>query len=390
MLFILFHYFSKEVEVSFFTQQKAITNTSHLQPIFSDWFSIYGEKGIETTRVFEDDRNTFSSGKVWILCSTFSVNDKRGSNGGAICFTSSSDKSKMLVEQCSFHQCSCGESAWGGAIFFGYNGECVLSFVCGFGCSGAVYGLFSYIEVDQNGAHKNQIFDSTIAMTHESDMWCTLDHWYGNFLCSGVNVSNNIAYQTSGVLVFNAGSSSFSFCSFRQNIVTTYSLIYCQQSSSTTIRKTNIIENTQEGPDNGLIYAESTSMKMIECSILGNTPNKGKVFSSTRGRISCDSCSIDINQNQDIITMNPPEYSSINYYDFLNLGDCQKGIDSWNSIFPVLPTLPQKTPAITPLKTPEKTPNETPQKTIKPRTLIYSKNHLFRSATFIWILNPYS
>ena len=66
---------------------------------------------------------------------------KASSTGGAI-YVSSTNYTKILIEQSSFSKCQVTYGYNGGAIYIGSQGNCVLYGVCGYAC--CTTSVFSY------------------------------------------------------------------------------------------------------------------------------------------------------------------------------------------------------------------------------------------------------
>ena len=102
-------------------------------------------------------------------------------------------------------------------------------------------------------------------------------HRQGNISWKGVNISHNIVNTISGVFFYDPFSvGSLSYCSFRKNTATFYNVIYFDFKEHH-IEYINIIENSQETSERGLIFTSGT-LKMRHCSIFGNTPKENKMF----------------------------------------------------------------------------------------------------------------
>ena len=167
--------------------------------------------------------------------------------------------SRMLVEFCSFSTCS--SISYGGAIYFGAYGQCVLSSLCGIKCATDTnyHGQFCYIQVANEEHSLNYIIDSSVTLTKQTKAHATLEHLCGNISCNEVNVSNNEIKQASGLAILSASKSSISFCSFRNNNSTDYSCII-YYSSIHNITNTNIIENNQETSTSGIFFNKSSDI----------------------------------------------------------------------------------------------------------------------------------
>ena len=213
------------------------------------------------------------------------------------------------------------------------------------------YGQFCYVWVFDDSQYKNHIIDSSVTLTEKKYeyQYSTLYHWNGNISCKGVNVSYNEVFSTSGIYINNPSISYISFSSFRNNKATgsdSYSsiCIYCY-SKTHQMTNTNIIENNPQGSSFGIIYTRNLAiLTMKHCSVFGNCNNDiGKVFDADSGSITCDNCSIGSDQKGSFTTLNTASESFINYYEYLELDECKRGLDSWGTLYPIMPT-PKQTP----------------------------------------------
>ena len=259
---------------------------------------------------------------------------------------SSTSSSLMLVELCSFNTCSTGLQH-GGAICFSDQGQCVLSSVCGVKCytgSGRYFGQFCYVYVTNNQDNKNHIIDSSVTLTKQTNAHCTLYLLCGNVSCKGVNVSNNEVNQFSGIEIDSPSICSISYSSFRNNTATYYVCICCDEESQQEMSYSNIIDNNQESSSYGIIYTEtSTNLTMIHCSVYGNCNSEnGTVFYAYSGTsIACTYCSMTEDKKtskyETVIYNEEPPESFINYYKYLELNECKRGLDEWSNIKPITP-----------------------------------------------------
>ena len=258
-------------------------------------------------------------------------------------FYSSTLSSLMLIEECSFNSCS--SSDYGGVVFFFQNGQCVFSSVCGIRSKSGRWGQFSSVYVSSDFQHKNQIIDSSFALTQQtsSDSNDILYHINGNVSCKGVNISKNKVYQYSGILIETPSKSLFSFTSFRNNTALNSNCIFFNKGSSTEIFYSNIIENNHPAKNHGIIETTETSLTMIHCSIFDNCLTEGLVFYAVNGPIICSECSISENQSKS--TLGPVEINLtskffINEYSFLELDECKRALKIWGDVFQRIPTKP--------------------------------------------------
>ena len=121
-----------------------------------DWSSYFGPPNIEQTKPEYNEHNSYSTTSnniwiinIWIINTNFILTSTSRGNGGAVAYHSSSS-SKLLIEYSSFHGCNC--TNYGGAIYFGEFGQCVISYACGYKCSTGnnFNGQFSYYSLFMN------------------------------------------------------------------------------------------------------------------------------------------------------------------------------------------------------------------------------------------------
>ena len=216
----------------------------------------------------------------------------------SIQYSTLNENSKLLVELSSFNFCS--SSQRGGAISDCDSGQCILSSVCGVKCT-SEEGQFCYLVASYGYDNKNYIIDSSVTSSENTKAYYTLYQQCGDVSCEGVNVSNNVANSYSGLRVFNPSISSILFCSFKNNTAAgdPYSYVCLDfLFNSHKMNHTNIIENNQQSLTYGIIYTASLAeLTMSHCSVYGNCNNKkGKVFYVSSGVITCNYCSIGLDQ----------------------------------------------------------------------------------------------
>ena len=187
----------------------------------------------------------------------------------------------------------------------------------------------------------------------------------GNVSCKGVNVSNTEVNQISGIDI-SYTTSSISFSSFRNNTATGNSCFYLFNfnQSSHKITNTNIIENRGKSNFNGIVTCYQATLSLNHCSVFGNSaPNAYIFFIGISGSIAFTKCSISDDQkkcNSNSINYGTTDKLFINYYEYLELDECKRGLDVWSNILPNTPTpIPFST------QTPKRTPQKTPINTIK-------------------------
>ena len=306
----------------------------HFQSFVETSWSEYYEEVPDTVKTnLTADQHIDVFGNIWVCNCKFSVLDHSG-NGAAICKSLSSGISNMLIEFSIFQECTTAKSE-GGAIYFN-KGQCVIASSCGYKCiAGYGYpGEFSRILVSSGS--KNYIIDSSITKAKTEIGEVTLYHAFGNFLCKGVNVSNNELYLYSGIRIWDPSTSLISFSSFRNNNATNGGCIDFY-SGSHQMKNTNIIENNQLGSQYGIIFARNiANLTMNHCSVYDKSQT---VFCAATGSsIICDDCSMADDQKtitSGSVIINKLSGSFINSYEYLNLGDCQTEIAIRDDINPV-------------------------------------------------------
>ena len=323
--------------------------------LHEDWATFFPpSEGYEAGQAFEGidstSRNTIPESSNYYISNC----DFTESTECSIYFyqTQASKSSILLVEKCFFDAIS--NNNHGGAIHFYDYGQCVLSSVCGSKCHTSDYrsGQFCYVYASQDPKCKNHIIESSFILSQQANARNTFYHYQGDIKCHGVNASDNEVSLDCGLYIGKPANSSMTFSSFRNNtaiegLTTGYACIHCYSGYEQFIHQisyTNIIENKQDSDEYGIIYTEgSANLTMKHCSVYGNCNNgKGTVFYVSSGSITCIDCSVDGNQKTStsgtFTFKEDPSEPFLNYYKFLNLDECNAGLDSWGTLYPILPT----------------------------------------------------
>ena len=243
--------------------------------INEDWFSVYGENISPNTgnTKFRERQGNFGTGNIYVFNCEFYKCESANSRGGAI-FVSSVQTTKALFEKCSFFKCKTTNSNYeGAAIWFGKEGNCVISQVCGYGCYSANYYSFSYICSTDDVNYKNCIEDSSISFS-ESLGSITLCHDYGKNLVNRINCSSNINNRNT-IYCIPTSSSDVNgyilFCSFVNNTVIQNRIITNDNpSTSYLIASCNVLNNKQEDFSTYGIVLAYGNMKIDSSCIQGN------------------------------------------------------------------------------------------------------------------------
>ena len=164
--------------------------------------------------------NGASSYSYYLKCCLF---DKLSdpSYGAAFYMKSTSDNSKILIEDISISECSVSSDA-GGGIYFATQGQIVIYKVCGNKCKTCSngYGEFSYTftsEATSSLIQLNSVFltsaincgsytATSYSQIRSERRYSNIRCWYGNQTINAVNSSNNACYEAS--FIFVGGSSS--------------------------------------------------------------------------------------------------------------------------------------------------------------------------------------
>jgi hypothetical protein len=281
----------------------------HSRTIWSDFnASEYRSSQLYTSR------QTSSSSSVHISnCLFRSIT--AGSDGGAFYSTSVLN---LFVESTSFFSCKTS-TYYGGAIYFSNsNGQCVLHEVCGYDCcstypsSGSCYtfGQFIYAVVNDAASSKNYVSYSSVVrcVNDRSYSYYTLWLVNGNIFCPSVNFSMNKGHYQ--LIHYNptcdssSVTTSFSYSSFADNIVTGYTyLLLWKKGANFEIKSCNILRNIQGVVGSqGTIYTCGNLMIENSC-ILENTATYSFLQGNSNCRITLSNCTADKTASNGYLTI---------------------------------------------------------------------------------------
>ena len=245
------------------------------------------------------------------LVDSFFDNIISGTNGGAICISSTTDSSQMLIEVCIFNDCHTN-SEYGGAIFMGYPvtssngaGSCVVHKCCSNNCSSTStrysYGHFIYTMLSNDNDHINKFLDSSVINSKQINFESegTIELLYGEITINTLNLSENQCVVCPAIWCYQGSSNtklicSIKFCSIRNNVGLVSTLAISTTFASCT--NSNFIENTASYY--GLIQAH-TEMIVEGCTILEN--KAASTFYCNTGPITVINCTIT---EEDVIKTN--------------------------------------------------------------------------------------
>jgi len=222
--------------------------------------------------------------QVWVNDCRF-IGLASSSDGGAIYYSSSDIK--MVVEQCLFKNCDAGSR--GGCIHFSSSGKSgiVLSKCYASKCKSSQStsqqsGSFAYISVNEKS--RNELLwvsYSQCASSTYNNPEQTLSVSDGLVLYANDNISNNLAYQVSGMKLDGLDEGSIiKFSNIAHNNATNY---YCLTfySSSIVFKNINFINNTEGQPTSsyyGIIFCQSSSIIRFEDSVFIHNDYRENAF----------------------------------------------------------------------------------------------------------------
>ena len=266
-----------------------------------DWFSAYGSSAPSPTISagrYTERKDVSQSVEIFVAACEFFKCEASNGNGGALCI-STSDSSKVLVEKSMFVNCSASSDC--GAIYVGNDGSCVISEVCGYGCTAKSSRLFSEITCTSDAQHKNDLIYSSIALSRNEACSFTnvikggivsyKNNNFSNNKCKDCpafwfnpstsssdvacffyynSISNNTATESRVVSFSNGGPFETKFCNIIDNeisVVTNYAIIWTNR--KLTIENSCIIKNcaTYTFPSSG-----NTNIK--NCTLDSNVDSK--------------------------------------------------------------------------------------------------------------------
>jgi hypothetical protein len=290
----------------------------------SDWISVYGTvaPSLAIPKGRYNERHSFNGGNIYVFgCDFFECYSS--AFGGAILISTSSS-TKLLVEASMFT--SCRTSGNGGAMYCSFNGNSVLSQVCGLFCSSSNDEGFAEIDCNNNQG-MNEIKSSSICYSYCPD-FNTIDNRNSVIVYSDVNNSHNECEYNACCYVWPSPSTVclFSFSSFINSTANGYRNICLDyDDSNKTIKMCNVIKNKQvsASTSDGIIklygYCEIISTCILENSATYT------IWGSSSSNIVLQSCSLNndisskINKEMKIIS---PIGPNVNNLIHLSTGGC--------------------------------------------------------------------
>ena len=251
-------------------------------------------------------------------------------NGGAISF--SKDKSKLLVEKCSFINCTAEEDT--AAIRIQY-GNFALSFVCGFSCKAKSYDCFSSSFGDSN-RNLNLIHDVSVSNC-EATSGFTMVYRYGYIQAKSINLSSNKATWYSALTCYpnankNGIGSHISYCSFSNNTAKDFD-VYLNNQYNTECKQEITCCNIIHFKGDNAIRCNGQINIIHSCII----DNKGPYFytdnENTNIQIKCSHLDrFSFRGNGSVIQTSKDE-PFILALPFISTGNCVNIFDNANNLF---------------------------------------------------------
>ena len=197
------------------------------------------------------------------------------SAGDGSTITFSKPKNNLLIEKCSFFNCTTTNSS--GAIRV-TGGNSIFVFLCGSHCFSACTDAFSCVSTDQSREINNAI-ESSVALCKASDRY-TMVHNYGSVRINSVNFSHNSANHRSSLYCSphigdqEGIETSIKYCSFTNNNSTTEVTIHVTDNTNSNknnkheFKNCNIINNR----GNNVIWCRGETNFINSCFLENDDP----------------------------------------------------------------------------------------------------------------------
>ena len=262
----------------------------HTKNTAQEWNDFF-EQQYENITYNASVRNRFlvNFDRIYVLSCQFNIVEE-SDTGGAICFTSLSDTSKLLIEQCIFDNCHTS-NARGGAIFMARStssgsGSCVINKCCSNNCSsnnsGSSYGQFIFTYLSDSISQCNNVFDSSIINSQPpgSNSGGTLYLNRGNVTIYQLNISNNRCSRSPSVYCFPFSIESqltclVSYGLISDNIGNQYGISFAKLGATCMMISCNIIKNNCSQ-----LIRNYGVTNIIHCAIFSNF-DSSPIFSSS-------------------------------------------------------------------------------------------------------------
>ena len=234
-------------------------------------------------------------------------------DGGAIFYEIKN--SNLLVEKCSFLNCSSGYDTSGVRVAAG---NCVIAFTCS--CSGFANHNDGFCSITLDTTRTiNSVVDTSVARCEATASY-TMYQGYGNVQIKSLNLSHNKASSVSALEYLPGDISSIIiFCSFWNNTADNNHCLSINGNMNHPIKSTNIIENNAK---NTLLCMGEVDIS--QCTILMNA--KPCFFGNGESaKIIINKCTIDDlnNSGQGSLIQNEATDLFINALSFIETQHCK-------------------------------------------------------------------
>jgi len=202
------------------------------------------------------------------------------SNSGAIHYSSPAN---ILISDCIFYQCY--SLNLGGAFSFKNLGiQAVVKRICGFKCHSGTYGQISYLLMSTNKI--NYLMESSISKCSYLSSSNGDSYYYdgGDPEWTNINSSCNMGKLYIGLSLVRVIKSKINFCLISSNYLSN-SISIELWGGNNLISYCNIVNNTQETTNNGIVTSELSSDSVFySCIFLYN--KKNSLFCTLTGKIT--------------------------------------------------------------------------------------------------------
>ena len=233
--------------------------------IFRGWSEFYStSESIKYFQFYGNEKQHISvtqhEGNFYVHNSVF--NSLKESNyGSAIFLNTTSDNTKLLIEESYFHNCIANKQ--GGSIYKESNGHSVINKVCSTMCqiNSDLGGLFCKIEtVKEERQNINYFLNSFVSKCYSKDYGYTVLLYYGEICIKHLNMSHNINAEFPCFDLFPTIEANVTFSTFENNTALVRGCFaFDARNVSSLIKNSNYIYNKQvQNTTRGLFYSIST------------------------------------------------------------------------------------------------------------------------------------
>jgi hypothetical protein len=284
----------------------------------------------------ESTHQDFSSGFIYIQNVQF-LSITNTTAGGALKFETSNGENYLLIEESLFSQCKTTEAVSGGAVYFNNYGYCIFHEICGYDCNTGSHssGQFCLCDTNTNNNYNLSMFSSSVHSSINNQREWPIFFSYGKQNMIKSNISNNQVAYYSGFTFEHTYISYTKYCTVENNNGNYVCIHWGHENHTSYIDYSNIINNSQNIYNSGLLWYNNHYIFLTKCSFINNQINgKGKLFSlypGSSGTYSISDTYIDISffsNLGDLTIVNTYTLSYIN--TFFEIGNCWNECDYLN------------------------------------------------------------